>query len=111
VRLICHPIRFGKLTRRAARQVGNRRLLTRRFLEAWGTKKTFQLIAIIDSRFKTVEISLLALDFPDQFSLGLAKRIDPQFLCHHADFLHFHRNYSFSFFKRTALHAQLLITT
>jgi hypothetical protein len=73
-----------------ARQVGNRRLFARRFFETWGAEKAFQLITIIDSRLETVEISLLALDFPDQFSFGLAKGIDPQSFCHQADFLHFH---------------------
>jgi hypothetical protein len=60
-------------TKETARQVVAGWLFARRFFQARGTKEAFQLVTLILSRSKTVEVSLLALDFPDQLGLGLAE--------------------------------------
>ncbi len=60
------------------------------FLKAQGAESAGCLITVCFGATKTIEIAFFSLNFPNQFHLGLTKRLHTELFCHRSDFVHFH---------------------
>ena len=60
------------------------------FLEAGASETASELVAVIAGRGKTIEVSLLELDFPYHLDFGSAEGLDTELLCDFSHFRHLH---------------------